>query len=77
MKIVATPDLVCFEHALEFWTGLLAYVRERSEPCLKQEGVCSCWSCREVSASYRRAIAIAAAGPPPRDQERLPIRLAS
>ena len=77
MQIVANPDQVCFEHALEFWTGLLAYARDRSEPCVKHQGVCHCSSCKEVSASYRRAIAIAAAGPPPRDHERLPIRLAS
>jgi hypothetical protein len=77
MKIVSNPEQVCLEHALEFWTGLLVYARDRSEPCVKHEGVCTCWSCKEISASYRRAVAIAAAGPPPPDDERLPIRLAS
>ena len=77
MKIVSTPQQVCFEHALEFWTGLLVYARERSEPCVKHERVCTCRSCQERSSSYRRALAIAAAGPPPRDQERSRIRLAS
>jgi hypothetical protein len=28
MTIVASPSEVCFEHALEFWTGLL-YTRDR------------------------------------------------
>jgi hypothetical protein len=77
MKIVSSPEQVCLEHALEFWTGLLVYARDRSEPCVKHEGVCTCWSCKELSASYRRAAAIAAAGPPPPYHERLPIRLAS
>jgi hypothetical protein len=77
MRIVSYPEQVCFEHALEFWTGLLGYARERSEPCVKHERVCSCWACQERSASYRRALAIAAAGPPPLDQEQSPIRLAS
>lgn len=77
MKIVSNPEQVCFEHALEFWTGLLVYARDRSEPCVKHERVCPCRSCKERGSSYRRALAIAAAGPPPRDHERLPIRLAS
>jgi len=77
MKIVSTPQQVCLEHALEFWTGLLAYVTGRTEPCVRQEGLCTCRSCEESSASDRRAIAIAAAGPSPRDHERFPIRLAS
>jgi hypothetical protein len=77
MKIVSNPQQVCFKHALEFWTGLLIYAGDRSGPCVKHEGVCTCWSCEESSPSYQRAIAIAAAGPSPLDHERLPIRLAS
>ena len=77
MKIVSTPQQVCLEHALEFWTGLLVYARNSSEPCVKHEGLCTCRSCEESSASCRRALAIAAAGPSPRDHERFPIRLAS
>jgi hypothetical protein len=77
MKIVSTPEQVCLEHALEFWTGLLVYATDRSEPCVKLEGVCTCWSCQESSASYLRASAIAAAGPAPRDHEPFQIRLAS
>lgn len=78
MKIVSYPEQVCFDHALEFWTGLLVYARDHSEPCVKHERVCTCGACQERSASYRRALAIAAAGPPPRERERsLSIRLAS
>jgi hypothetical protein len=77
MKIVSNPEQVCFEHALEFWTGLLVYARDRSDPCVKHERVCTCRSCEELSASYLRPIAIAIAGPSPRDHEHFPIRLAS
>jgi hypothetical protein len=77
MKILSNPDQVCFEHGLEFWTGLLVYASDRSEPCVKHERLCSCRSCEELSASYLRALAIAAASPSPGDHERFPIRLAS
>jgi len=77
MKIVSYPGEVCFDHALEFWTGLLVYARDRSEPCVKHERVCACGMCQERGAAYRRAMAIAAAGPPPQDQLRSRIRLAS
>jgi hypothetical protein len=77
VKILSTPDRVCLEHALEFWSGLLVYATDHSEPCMKQEGSCTCSSCQESSASYQRALAIAAAGPPPRNREHFPIRLAS
>ena len=77
LRIVSTPEQVCLEHALEFWTGLLDYVREHSEPCVKHEGMCTCRSCEELCASYLRARAVAAAGPSPQDHERFQIRLAS
>jgi hypothetical protein len=73
MKILSNPHQVCFEHALEFWTELLFYVKDHSDPCVKHERLCTCQSC----ASYLRAIAIAAAGPSPRDHEQFPIGLAS
>jgi hypothetical protein len=37
MKIVSNPELVCFEHALEFWTGLLVYARDGSDPSVKHQ----------------------------------------
>jgi hypothetical protein len=30
MTIVSSPDRVCFNHAMEFWDGLMAYARERA-----------------------------------------------
>ena len=77
LKIISNPDQVCLEHALEFWTGVLDYVRHNADACVKHEGVCSCRACEELSAAYRRARAIAAAGPSPQDHERFQIRLAS
>jgi hypothetical protein len=77
MNILSNPARVCFEHALEFWTGLLVYARDHSEPCVKQERLCTCRSCEESTASSQRALAIAAARPSPGDHERFPIRLAS
>jgi hypothetical protein len=61
-RIASNPEQVCLEHALEFWTGLLAYARDHSETCLKPEPPCTCQSCEELSASSLRAIAIADAG---------------
>jgi hypothetical protein len=77
MRIVANPEHVCFDHALEFWTGLLVYSRDASGTCVKQERLCTCPACEEVSASYLRASAIAAAGAPPAEHEHFLIRLAS
>ena len=77
LKIVANPEQVCLEHALEFWTGLLSYARDHSDPCVKHEGVCACLACEEASAAFLRSQAIAAAGPSPEDHERFRIRLAS
>jgi hypothetical protein len=74
MNIPSNPERVCFEHALEFWTGLLRYTREHST-CVKHERWCSCRACKELRVSCLRAAAITAAGPSPR--ERFPIRLAS
>jgi hypothetical protein len=78
MLIVSSPEPVCLEHGLEFWTGLLSYARDRRQDlCVKDERLCSCRSCEELGASSARATAIAAAGPSPQDHERFRIRLAS
>jgi hypothetical protein len=86
MRIVSNPEQVCYQHAMEFWTGLLGYARDHSDPCVKDEPSCACWSCQELTASHLRdigiaesdeqanascirAIAIAAAGPPPTKYE--------
>jgi hypothetical protein len=75
--IVASPQQVCFEHLLEFWTGLLGYARDHSEPCVKNETACTCRSCEEQLASELRAFAIRSVGPSPGDHESFPMRLAS
>jgi hypothetical protein len=76
MKIISNPEYVCFDHALEFWTGLLVYGKDRSD-CVKDERLCTCRWCGELSAAQIRAMAIAAAGPSPKDHEHFQMRLAS
>lgn len=77
MTIVSSPDRVCLEHAVEFWTGLLAYTRGRSGPCVKQDMVCVCSLCEELTASQLRTFAIASADSSPADHADFPVRLAS
>jgi hypothetical protein len=76
-RIVSNPEEVCVEHALEFWTGLLLYARHPLEPCVKHEKLCGCRLCEELSAAYRRTVAIARAGRSPVRAEHYPVRLAS
>jgi hypothetical protein len=76
--IVSTPERVCLVHALEFWTGLLAYASDgRRDPCVKEEGLCTCRLCEESKLAFLRTMAVEAAGPSPREHERFRIRLAS
>jgi hypothetical protein len=75
MQIVSNPEQVCLEHGLEFWTGLLVYAKDHSDPCVKHERLCTCRLCEGLRAPDRRAIAIA--GPSSRDEEPVQIRLAS
>ncbi len=76
-EIPANPGHVCLDHALEFWTGLLAYVKERADQCEKEVRPCTCRACVALDASFERAKAIAAAGPPPLETELVPVRRAS
>jgi len=39
IRIVSNPEQVCFDHAMEFWTGLMLYVRDTADTCVKQEVV--------------------------------------
>jgi hypothetical protein len=55
MKIVSNPEDVCVEHAVEFWTGLLVWSNDRSGPCVRQQGWCTCKSCMELEAAYHLA----------------------
>lgn len=75
--IIANPPLVCFEHALEFWTGLLAYTRGRSGPCVKDQEQCFCPLCEQLSAEQARSLALASVSRSPGDHEGFAIRLAS
>jgi hypothetical protein len=77
MKIVSNPQDVCLEHALEYWTGLLVSATHPLEPCVKHERLCACRLCEELSAGYRRTVAVAVCGRSPARNERFPVRLAS
>jgi len=77
MTIISNPSHVCFQHALEFWHGMLAYTHDRSGPCVKHETVCSCPACEEMAAALLRASAIASVGRSPGDHEGYSIPLAS
>jgi hypothetical protein len=75
VDIPSNPGRVCLTHALEFWTGLLAYVRDRSGPCERREKAYACGSCDEPSALKARKVpAVAAAGPQPGVTESVPTR---
>jgi hypothetical protein len=78
--IVANPEQVCFEHALEFWRGLLIYAGDRREDgcCVKQERLCSCPSCKELAAEFHVRGIATTPGRPFDDGARTPrFRLAS
>jgi hypothetical protein len=77
MTIISSPHQVCLEHAIEFWTGLLAYTHDRSGRCVKDEMLCACAVCDEASASQLRAAAIVGVGRSPGDHEGFKIGLAS
>jgi hypothetical protein len=75
LEIPSTPGEVCLTHAIEFWTGLLAHVRQRSTELqteLQTELPCA--------DSLRRVFAARAAKASPGSRphrERSPVRLAS
>jgi hypothetical protein len=75
--IVASPSRVCYEHALEFWTGLLDYARGRSGPCVKNETLCDCVACQELGVSQLRASTIPGVAPSPSDHVGFVMPLAS
>ena len=54
MKIVSNPQHVCFEHAVEFWTGLLANAVFPLEPCVKQESARAAGESRLSPSPVRR-----------------------
>jgi hypothetical protein len=73
-EIPAIPGRVCREHAQEFWTGLLSYVKGQSAPTATHETPCVCGVCNDMSMVKLRMIAAGAeAGPSPENAERAPI----
>jgi hypothetical protein len=62
LQIPATPGDVCQKHAIEFWTDLLAFARERSTSGPEPEAPCRCWICNHLSATARAIAAGAADG---------------
>jgi len=77
VKILSSPDAVCVDHAVEFWSGLLVFAHDRAGPCTRDEQVCSCRLCQEMSEASLRALAIAAAGAASPEHARFEMRLAS
>jgi len=77
LTIVATPHQVCFDHALEFWTGLLGYTHTRSGPCVKYQQLCSCPLCEELTAAQVRAGALKDMPPSPGDHVGFAMPMAS
>jgi hypothetical protein len=78
MNIISNPGRVCVDHAMEFWTGTLAYSHARAGVCVKADQVCSCPRCVEMAEAFLKAAASKrAARPSPGDHEGFGIKLAS
>ena len=77
VKVPSTPERVCIEHALEFWTGLLRYSSGRSGPCVKNERTCGCPLCEELTESPLRTVTAAPSGEASRDHEAFALPVAS
>ena len=63
VRIPSQGDAVCVAHAIEFWTGLLAYIKGLSEMSEPRDAGCRCPSCNELSAARMRSSAVPAAAP--------------
>jgi hypothetical protein len=75
--IVAIPERVCSDHLREFWTGLLDYAHGRAAPCVKASSRCPCIACETERLTTVRTYAPRRGRLPKRDDEELPLRLAS
>jgi hypothetical protein len=71
VHIPSNPEHVCRTHAVEFWTGLMAYVKDRSDPGETQDTPCTCEACNQLSAVSARLTAVAAGGAAPQGAERV------
>ncbi len=50
-RIPSIPTDVCGAHAAEFWSGLIAYAKDRSDVVEPDNAPCLCWTCNQLSAS--------------------------
>jgi hypothetical protein len=71
VHIPSNPEHVCRTHAVEFWTGLMAYVKDRTDPCETPDTPCTCESCNQLSAVSARLTAVAAGGAAPQRAARV------
>jgi hypothetical protein len=69
VHIPSNPEHVCREHAMEFWTGLLAYVKDRTDLGETQETPCTCETCIQLSAVNARLTAMPGGVAASRDAE--------
>jgi hypothetical protein len=75
--IVAIPERVCADHLREFWIGLLDYSHRRSAPCVKSSRWCPCIACEAERLTPVRTYAPKRGRMLKRDDEAMPMRLAS
>jgi hypothetical protein len=59
VHIPSNPEHVCREHAVEFWAGLLAYVKDRTDHRETPDTPCTCRTCNQLSAVSSRLSVIA------------------
>jgi hypothetical protein len=71
VHIPSNPEHVCRTHAVEFWTGLMAYVKDRTHPGETQDTPCTCEACNQLSAVNARLTAVAAGSAAPQGAERV------
>ena len=53
LQIPSLENDVCLAHAIEFWTDLLAYAKERPACEPPHHAPCGCTFCNRLSASAR------------------------
>jgi hypothetical protein len=70
VHIPSNPEHVCRTHAVEFWTGLIAYVKDRTDPGEIQDTPCACEACNQLSAMNTRLTIVAAGGAVPQGAQR-------
>jgi hypothetical protein len=77
MNIISNPGRVCVDHAVEFWTGVLAYSHARAGVCIKADQMCACPRCVEMAEDFVNAEALKRASALPGDHEDFGIQIAS